>query len=323
MKLVLFYLTNSKRHYTFQHFINLISSSKYSTDWILLVLTDSDDTDFYESILSKSEIKYKVVQVDSKNNYMNKVSFATNFAQSMNIPYMMKCDNDIFITSTTLDGLIDNLPILDSNNHLTLSPILTTGIPTVEYFASRFLPCQLKEQLERLYLETEFYDRDYSFYATLNKYTLESSSWNSSAFFKGVNSLVLPTKGIHPIRFNTKGIKLINSYILENKSKFLEARSSGLILTDDSPYLCNSVYCIKTNTYSTIINDKRLFLFVDHKNKFFYIDGYDELALNAYAKKNSCNHVFLDGCFGIHMYYNWYPECFDYEKEFCEKMFNT
>ena len=53
MKLLINYLTDYRRHYTFPHFINLLNISNRKNDWILLVLTNSNDTKFYEDELKK------------------------------------------------------------------------------------------------------------------------------------------------------------------------------------------------------------------------------------------------------------------------------
>ena len=85
----------------------------------------------------------------------------------------------------------------------------------------------------------------------------------------------------------------------------------SIIEDNISPYLCNSVFCIRTDIYETIINDKSL-----------YVDDFDEVPLNKYAWNNSTTHLFVKNGFGIHMCYNTIPNNIAYEVNFCLKFFN-
>jgi hypothetical protein len=61
MKLLINYLTDDRRHYTFPHFINLLNISNKKYDWVLLILTNSNDNNFYEDELKKvkvADLKY-------------------------------------------------------------------------------------------------------------------------------------------------------------------------------------------------------------------------------------------------------------------------
>ena len=117
-------------------------------------------------------------------------------------------------------------------------------------------------------------------------------------------------KGVHPIRINYEAIDYLNKCILNNKGKFFNTQPTSLILNDSSPYLCDSIFCIRTDTYKKIIYDGSLF-----------VDRYDEVPLNKYAWNKSMNHVFVENGFAIHILYNWYNNIFEYEREFTNQLF--
>ena len=153
MKLTIFYLTDNARHYTFNHFVNLLKSSYKKCEWSLLILTHSNDQAFYINELEGTNITFDIFNVPCHNNYMVKVKLAIEYAEKNNTPYLMKCDNDIFFTSQTLDYMIDNLSILDDSRYLTLGPTLSSGIPGIEYFIEQYLSEDERGVLENKFLE--------------------------------------------------------------------------------------------------------------------------------------------------------------------------
>ena len=311
MKLVLFYLTSNSRHYTFSHFIKLLDQSKKKDDWELLVLTHSADQEFYANNLNNATIKSTIINVPSHNNYMIKVKVAIEFAEKNNTPYLMKCDNDTFINSQTLDYMINNLSILDGKEYLTLGPTLSSGIPGVEYFMDQYLTESDKDELKKIFIKSQFYNRDGAIYTNLNEHTIGSESWNKDNFFNSVKQMNHHYKGVHPIRVNYEAIDYLNKCILNNKEKFFNTQPTSLILNDLSPYLCDTIFCIRTDTYKKIIYDTSLF-----------VDDYDEVPLNKYAWRESMKHVFVENGFAIHMLYNWYNNLSEYEMNFTSKLFS-
>lgn len=313
MSLLIFYLTDERRHFTFPHFISMLNQSAKKEAWKLLIITSAYDLDFYaEQLKAYPEIQFDIFRVDFENNYMKKTHYAVHYAEKFGFPYLMKCDNDLFIKAEVLDYMVDNLSILDNSRNLTLGPTLTSGIPGVEYFNEQFLDKEAQDKLNDMFLKSVFkneYGADYTF---LNKHTLESDSWNKFGFFESVFKMDHHYKGIHPIRVNEPALQYLNQYIIDNKARFLEPKSLDLIFDNFSPYLCNSVYCIKRDTYKTIINDESLF-----------VDTFDEVPLNKYAWKNASNHVFVKNGFAIHMYYNWKPNYVECERQFCEVFFSN
>lgn len=310
MKLLIFYLTDNRRHFTFPHFINMINNSEKKNLWKLLILTHTEDTNYYLEHLMNFNINHEILKVNEINNYLSKVHTAANYAKDNSIPYVMKCDNDIFIKAQTLDYMIDNLHLLENNKHLTLVPTLTSGIPSIEYFKDSFMDDDASKYLNSLFLKTNFYNRDGANYENLNINTIYSSEWDKNKFFNSVKSMSHHYKGIHPIRINEESLQYLNEYIIKNKERFMDNLKLDIIDNDNSPYLCNSIFCIKTDTYISIITNSKL-----------YVDEFDEVPLNKYAWNNNMIHLFVKNGYAIHMYYNWKPNHILYEQYFCEKFF--
>ena len=310
MKLIIFYLTDNRRHFTFQHYVDMLNKSDRKNDWKLLILTHDNDADFYKEILSKTDIHFETINFPVENNYLVKVNKACSYAEEYQIPYLMKCDNDIFLKSNTLDYMIDNLHLLENSKHLTLGPVLTSGIPGIEYFKRSFLDNDAQKQIEQLFLQTNFYDRDGACYQFLNKHTLHANEWNASEFFDSMRTMNHHYKGLHPIRVNDEALSFLNNYIIANKDRFMANAELSIIDCDNSPYLCNSIFCIKTDIYSKILKDQSL-----------YVDVFEEVPLNKYSWQNNMNHLFVNNGYAIHMYYNWSPNYMAKEQGFCRRFF--
>jgi hypothetical protein len=58
------------------------------------------------------------------------------------------------------------------------------------------------------------------------------------------------------------------------------------------PYLCNSCFVIKTDTWRKIIDDKIL-----------YNSPYDEVPLNLYRERHDLSYAFIRNAFGVHGMY--------------------
>jgi hypothetical protein len=312
MKLLIFYLTDNSRHFTFPHFIDMLNKSQKKTEWKLLILTHTNDNDFYIENLKNYDIQYDVNNVEPHNNYLRKVLFAAEYAEINQIPYVMKCDNDIFLKAQTLDFMIDNLYLLDEGKHLTIGPVLTSGIPGIEYFKEQFLDIEAQSKLDNLFLNTVFYDRDNANYVFLNQFTINAEKWEKNKFFDSIKSMNHHYKGLHPIRVNEESLDFLNRYIIQNKERFMKDYELEIIYNDNSPYLCNSIFCIKTNIYKEILNDSSL-----------YVDCFDEVPLNKYAWKNNLNHLFVKNGYAIHMYYNWNHNHIYHEQLFCQNFFHN
>lgn len=310
MDLLIVYLTDKNRHHTFSHFLRLLNESAYQHRWSLLVLTNDYDSSFYSSQLVNYHFNTCVVQVSQHNNYMVKILSGLKVAKEQGIPYIMKCDNDIFFRGKTLDFMLDNLHLLDENN-LTLGPVISSGIPSAQYFIEDFLSPEDTRTLHNVYLKTQFGPLWGANYTPLNSCTVNAYMWNEKNFFDTVKQIPHHYKGVHPIRLNNDALYFLNSCVVKNRHKFFEDPSPMTVIGDDnSPYLCNSLFCIKRSEYEKIVSDQTLF-----------VDPFDEVPLNKYAEKMGMNHLYIKNGYGIHMYYNTVPDHIRKEQEFCRQFF--
>jgi hypothetical protein len=271
-----------------------------------------NDSSEYEKLLSSTFIEYNCVTVHCpKENYLPKVRYTIEYAKNNNFKYIMKCDNDVIIPTYTLNYMLDNLHILDEN--LTLSPTLSTGIPSVEYFIDSFLSADEATSVRNEFKKCVFFEQPSIFdYRQLNSfmsYMNETDTWDYTSYFKtlkrisdniinnditgrtisGYNKYYM---GIHPIRHGF-GNQQINDLIIKHKDLFFKTKECS-ILSKPFPYLCDMCFLINTYHYDKLINIDNLI-----------IDGCDEVPLNRYAWNNNLRHLIINNGYAIHITYNW------------------
>lgn len=272
---------------------------------MLLVLTHSNDGEFYRQELKDTKIKAFTFNFAPENNYMTKVSFATQFAKENNIPYLMKHDNDIIMSSYMYDYLFENRSILEDPTNLVLSPTLTTGIPSVEQYIDDFLDDDEKILARHLFMNYEFENDTWGVdFSSLNAFTKDSKEWNSTAFFEGVKKINHHYRGIHPVRMHVPSILYIARTTLQYKEKILGPGDFSLVRDTSCPYFCNSVYIIKRDVYESIQNDKSL-----------SVDTYDEVPLNKYREKHNLALLYTKNGAAIHFMYNCLTHYILYEMD--------
>ena len=79
----------------------------------------------------------KDIELNYKNFgacYMPKIKYAIE----QETPYSVKIDEDIFTTNHIWDYMIENLELLENEDNLFLSSLLSTGIPTVDIYNEQF-----------------------------------------------------------------------------------------------------------------------------------------------------------------------------------------
>jgi len=261
--------------------------------------------------LTDKNIKYKNIYINCpSHNYIPKVKYSIEFAKQNNFKYIMKCDNDIIIPSYTIDYIIENLNRLNNPDVLTISPTITTGIPSCEYFINDFLSEEeakdIREEFAKCKFDIQGGIMDYRF---LNKCTIENTNlWNYNEYFSYLNNYINNLlydvnnrtkegyckfyKGIHPIRHGFGNDK-INNLIIKYKKRFFENKKCE-IFEDDKPYLCDMCFVINTENYDKLINKLNLL-----------IDGCDEVPLNRLRWDYNLKNLIIKNGFAIHITYNW------------------
>ena len=309
--LLIFYLTSNDRHFIFKKFIDEINKSRYKENINILIVNSNNDFEFYNEYLSKNNISYYNAFVNCpSNNYLPKFNFAIDYAIKNNYKYIMKCDNDMLIPSYTINYIIENLEELNNPNILTMSPTITTGIPSVQYFIDDFFnqdeAFEIRREFKKCVFNIQGGIMDYRF---LNKCTtMNENEWDYNFYYEYLNNHInqLPEicngrttdnyckfyKGIHPIRHGFGNDK-INELIIKYKYKFFNEKKCELF-EDNKPYLCDMCFVIKTDNYNKLINKENLI-----------IDRCDEVPLNRYAWKYNLKHLIIKSGYAVHIAYNW------------------
>lgn len=302
-ELCIMLLTCSDRHFMFPKIVEQLNKSTYLNKIILLVLTHHDDIDFYNEVLKNTNIQYNIVKFDEDYNYLNKIAFTLDFTKKHNIPYIMKHDNDILCGAPLYDYLFENLNVLQNTDNILLTPTLTSGIPTVDQFVNDYLNKDEQNIMFSLFKEYKFDIIGNVDYTPLNKQTIEASSWNHVEYYNNLSNLNHHFKGMHPIRVYEKAIKTLNEIVIKYKNKILNKDNYSLIYDNKTPYFCNSIFCIKTDIYNTIINTRSL-----------YVDNFDEVPLNKWRDIHKQNLVIVKFGTAIHFMYNSIINNIPYEK---------
>jgi len=253
----------------------------------LLVSSTTRDWKTDKQLLSNNNIKCNVFYIPG-GDYMAKIRTAIENTGE----YAIKLDEDIFIPSQVWEYFLSNLHVLDDPKNLFISPLLSTGIPTVDVFVEQFLTTEQRDQLYKIYLETRLPSIWGADYSKLEQHTIKAQSWNSENFYKEVDKIEHHYRGVHPVRFSPVAQNFINKCVKNNFNKILQTSNFSLF-TDKKPYFCNSVFGIRKDVWLNILNDASLFK-----------DTFEEVPLNLYMKNNNLNMVFINNGFGVHPSYN-------------------
>lgn len=232
-------------------------------------------------------INFQVIGFDKGMNYFEK----TKWIVKQNFEYVMKHDEDVFLNNHIYDYIIENVNILDDKNNLFLAPVLSTGIPTVEYFAEEQLTKEERDKLYKFFLQEIMLDKWGAPGKHLNQFTIHATEWDGDSFYKEVDKIFHYYRGTHPIRFSYEAQKYINELILEKFEQFTLKQDYKTIAVK-RPYFCNSCFVIKQDIYKNI-----------NENLRYRKDIFDEVPLNSHMSEKKLNMVFIKNSFGIHIRY--------------------
>lgn len=304
-KLCIMYLTDKLRPYMFPRFVSELSQCKYLSEIVLLVLTHDNDLTYYQQYLQESPIQFKLGFVDPDRNYLKKIGLTLDFIKNENIPYLMKHDNDILMSHFMYDYLFENLSVLEDSSNIVLTPTLTSGIPTCDMFIEDFLTPEEQTKIKNVFLKYTHGPLWGTDYTALNKFTVQAQEWDSKAYYRGVKIHPHHYKGIHPVRMSEEAILTLNEMVLNHKEQIFSKGEFSLFYDKESPYFCNSVFCIKGNVYNTLLNRSDL-----------YVDNYDEVPLNKWRDMFNLNIVIVRKGAAIHSFYNTIDHYITYERAF-------
>jgi len=289
------YLANERTQYfkpIFNQLTKIKDENKKKINVNMLVSKPHDDN-IDIKLLTDNGIETQIIYLpDSGRHYMCKVENAMNIANK----YTISLDEDVFLNNHIWDFMIENCDILDDDKNLLFSPLLSTGVPTVDWFVEQFFEEEDKNLLFEKFKNTYIIESNCTppGCGILNKCTIDSNKWDYENFYEEVKKMQTHYKGIHPVRVSEELQSLLIDLVLKYKDKLFRKMDYELFYNNDRPYFCNNVYMIKTETYKRIIEDSSLF-----------VDKFDEVPINKFRERHNLNMVFIKNSFGVHPTYNW------------------
>ena len=187
--------------------------------------------------------------------------------------------------------MINNVGVLENDENLLLSPIMTNNIPSCDLFIdSAIKDVKVVEKVKEFLINRPMPNGLWGVnYEPLNKYTINADVWDYKKFYNGVRELGTEVMGIHPIRISYEAQVEINEYIINNLSIITNINEYS-ITEFDAPYFTNSLFLIKTDIWRDIINSST--------------DSFDEISLNNYKSITNKKIMFINNGFGLHLLYN-------------------
>jgi hypothetical protein len=250
---------------------------------------------FYNKEVKDYKLNIVFEKISGSDNYIQKLKFATTYADINSIEYIMKHDNDHIMSCYMYDFIFENLYVLNNPKNAIFTVPITTGIPTLEYFIDDFLTNDEQSHIRNAFYHTiipNCYGADYS---SLNSKI--TNAWDYKSFFNQVSELDTYYKGVHPLRFSVELHNLMTDLVISHATSILSEREFTLYSSNDTAYFCCGFYCIKTSKLSDIINKTELF-----------VDNYEEVPLNRLIKEDCSNIVFVrNGC-AVHSAFNSIPD---------------
>jgi len=250
------------------------------------VLTTKDNQSFFINESKKYDLNFNIIIFPNGFNYTEKLTYAINSETK----YSVKLDEDCIINNHIWDYMIENVELLDNDENLLLSPILSTSMPSCDNFIENFLDKEEKDIIHKYFLEQPMPNGLFGVdYSPLNKYTINSEKWEYDKYLMGLNDLPTETKGNHPIRISYNAQVTINEFILNKYEKLLE-KNDYSFFEINSPYFTNNFFCIRTDVWKKICNQ--------------YNGVYDEIPISNYKRLHNKKFLFVKNGFGVHTMFN-------------------
>lgn len=299
---------NSRRLKFSEYSLHILKKIKNKTK-IKLVIHYSNDERFWEEFASNMNVSGVKTLIDytKVGDYMSKIKKSI----ISECEYSCSMDDDIMINEYVWDFIIENIDILQDENNLFISPLISNGIPSVELFIRDFCNIEEKNKLYEVFQETHINNNWGVNYSSLNDSELKNE-WNPDLFYSLVDKINHYYKGIHPVRLSFEAQQILSDIIINNEEKFFSEQDYKIEIIN-RPYFCNSFYFIKTDVWKKIINNQNL-----------YRDPFDEVPLNIYKDMNNLNMVFIKNGYCVHMAYNTITEAKQeiIEMKYIEKLIN-
>ncbi len=267
------------------YFLNKIKSENKEKITIN-ILTTADKAEFFNNRKDNYDLNIKIVLFQEGMNYTSKLNYCMNLPESHSI----KLDEDCIINNHIWDFMIENTSVLDNEDNILLSPLLSTTYPSSDFFIEGFLlkyqQMIINNHLKNREMPNGLFGVDYSL---LNKCTIYAEKWDYKAYNKALEELNTEKKGISPMRISYEAQTQINEFILMDYEDITYKKEYS-IFEIDAPYYTNNLFMIKTKLWKHI----------------FDINGgvYDEIPISNYKRAGGKKFLFIHNGFGIHTMFN-------------------
>lgn len=290
MKININILTSRRCHYLelIFHFINKIKPENKNKINLNILATPGLESFVHKMLQSLDGINYNVIS--NYDNYLDKIQWCVN----QDCVYSMKHDEDIFMSNHLYDYIIENVHLLDDENNLLLTPLISNGIPTTDTFIQTFFESEHQVEFNNYFKNTTFFPLWGADYTFLNQETIHASEFKSSSFYNAVSNYNHHYKGIHPVRINNDAqLRMLNLLLMDKYIIKFNQKNDFNIINIEAPYLCNNIFTMKTNKWKEIVNNQSLFY-----------DAFDEVPISIYKQINNKKFLFINNGFAIHTLYN-------------------
>jgi hypothetical protein len=276
-----------KRTYIFPlifHFMKKIKPEN-KEKLTLNILVDKGQCDFFNEF-TDDNLKINIIEFNSGFNYTDKLTHVIN----LDAPYSFKMDEDCIINNHIWDYMIENADILDDEENLLISPLLSTSYPSCDYFIEGFLNEDQQNYIHHCFLKQAMPNGLFGVdYSPLNQFTIQAKEWDFKAYSEGLSKISHELKGMHPMRISYDAQIGINNMISQNVDGITQKNDYN-IFEIDAPYFTINMFLMKTSVWKHIVES--------------YGGIFDEVPITKYKEKNNKKFLFIENGFGIHTMYN-------------------
>lgn len=274
-----------------------ISKSENRKQLILCIHSEANTVDLWKSYLTNNKPDFNVQLVLHKTpSYLEKVYYA----HKSSCKYSCKLDDDTLVSSHVWDFIIENLDSISSDAPI-IAPILTNGIPTVEFFIEDFLNEEEKAKAYEILLRGRINPNEWGLnYNPVNNKVESMKTWSGREYWDFMETVDtgwftrdLPwhyyhVRGVHPARYSEEYNMFIADIIFKNKDKFFSKRDYYFD-TYKAPYFTNNMFVSTTDYW--------------RKTLPLFDDGFDEGQLTLQKDIDQSQIRYIRNGFGIHMAY--------------------
>lgn len=285
---------------------------------VFCLYTDETQKQLWIDELSQEKYSMfeKQIHIMTDDSYMAKINIAHNTQSEFSI----KWDDDIFINASVWDYIIENVDVLNTNPSISvIAPILSNGIPSVDFFVKDFLTKEEKKVVGDIFLKDGIKKHQNIWgcnFSDIQRYIDITNEWNMDEYWDLVRKVdstsgrnlphYMPiAKGIHPARFSYDYNKFILNKIIENRN-WITSKRDYYIMTYPTVYFCNNLFVTKTS-------------FWKESQKMFQ-DGWDEGQLTLLNQIEGKTIGYIRNTCGIHMAYGYTEKQRELEVDFISKL---